>query len=654
MLVLNNITFEFGSRALYQDAFWHIKPNEKIGLIGANGTGKSTLLRIINGEYQLSGGEMSGRKDISIAFLNQDLLSYQSDDSILMVAMEAFEKQNKLQHQIQAILDKLDTDHSDETLHKLHDLQHEFEMLDGYNIQSKAEEVMEGLGFTTEQLQQPLRTFSGGWRMRVMLAKILLQQPDLLLLDEPTNHLDLPSIEWLEKYLVTYSGTFIIVSHDRYFLDKVVNRIAEIANQKITVYTGNYSFYLEEKAQREELQRSQFKNQQKFIKEQERLIDRFRAKASKASLAQSRIKMLARLEKIEDVEDNNSSIKINFSFEKQPGKIIADINIKSKKYGELEVLHNTHVTVNRGDKIAFIGANGRGKSTLLRIINNSEPFEGKHEAGYNVITSFYAQHQLESLNLKNNLIEELQHAAPEQSDNYFRGLLGAFLFEGDDVFKKISVLSGGEKSRVALAKTILTKANFLLLDEPTNHLDMRSVNVLIRVLNRYEGTFVCVSHDRFFLSQIANKIWYIEDKQLKEYPGTYEEFNVWMEEKQTAALAAEKKNEKFRQLQKEVDEVVNADGSNNGLDKNKKRAQDQERKKQFNKLSTTAKQLEQKIETLKKDKENLLVEMSKPDNISDGEKYKALNSLFQRVEKELVQTNAQFDEIYLQLIDMES
>ena len=253
MLVLNNITFEFGSRALYQDAFWHIKPNEKIGLIGANGTGKSTLLRIINGEYQLSGGEMSGRKDISIAFLNQDLLSYQSDDSILMVAMEAFEKQNKLQHQIQAILDKLDTDHSDETLHKLHDLQHEFEMLDGYNIQSKAEEVMEGLGFTTEQLQQPLRTFSGGWRMRVMLAKILLQQPDLLLLDEPTNHLDLPSIEWLEKYLVTYTGTFIIVSHDRYFLDKVVNRIAEIANQKITVYTGNYSFYLEEKAQREEL-----------------------------------------------------------------------------------------------------------------------------------------------------------------------------------------------------------------------------------------------------------------------------------------------------------------------------------------------------------------------------------------------------------------
>ncbi|MEO8147772.1 MAG: ATP-binding cassette domain-containing protein, partial [Bacteroidia bacterium] len=428
---------------------------------------------------------------------------------------------------------------------------------------------------------------------------------------------------------------------------------AEIANQKITIYSGNYSFFLEEKAQREEMQRSQFKNQQKFIKEQERLIDRFRAKASKASLAQSRIKMLSRLERIDDVEENNSAIKVNFSFDKQPGKIIADINVKSKKYGDMEVLHDTHITISRGDKIALIGANGRGKSTMLRIINDSEPFEGKHEAGYNVITSFYAQHQLESLNLKNNLIEELQWSAPEQSENNLRGLLGAFLFEGDDVFKKVGVLSGGEKSRVALAKTILTKANFLLLDEPTNHLDMRSVNVLIRVLNKYEGTFICVSHDRFFLSQIANKIWYIENKQLKEYPGTYEEYNVWLEEKKDAKELEIKNAAKLKALQKEVDQMTHGGNGAKGGNKNQKQTNDSEQKKQRSKLNNTIKQYEAKIEMLKKDKENLLLEMSKPEVISDGEKIKALNNLFQRVEKELAVINTQFDEAYLQLIEME-
>jgi ATP-binding cassette subfamily F protein 3 len=651
MLVLNNITFEFGSRALYDEAFWHIKPNEKIGLIGANGTGKSTLLRIINGEYQLSGGEISGRKDTSIAFLNQDLLSYQSEDSILHVAMEAFEKQNKLHDEIEIILGKLEFDHSEATLNKLHDLQHEFEVLDGYNIQFKAEQVLEGLGFTTEQLNKPLTTFSGGWRMRVMLAKILLQKPDLLLLDEPTNHLDLPSIEWLENYLTTYTGTFIIVSHDRFFLDKVVTKIAEVANAKITLYSGNYSFFLEEKAERQDMQRSQFKNQQKFIKEQERLIDRFRAKASKASLAQSRIKMLARLERFDDVEEGNAEIKVNFNFDKQPGKIITDVQVDSKKYGDMEVLHDTHLTITRGDKIALIGANGRGKSTLLRIINNSEPFEGKHELGYNVVPSFFAQHQLESLTLKNNPLEELQQCAPEQTDNNLRGLLGAFLFEGDDVFKKIQVLSGGEKSRVALAKTILTKANFLLLDEPTNHLDMKSVNVLIRVLNKYEGTFVCVSHDRFFLSQIANKIWYIEDKKLKEYPGTYEEYNVWVEEK-TAVKNNLLKEEKAAEKEQRLNEKANPQPAAN-TNGNANRGDDKERKKQHNKLSNSVKQLEIKIEKLKTDKETILLDMSKPEIASNSEKVRSLNSLLQITEKELAQLNSQFDDAYLQLIEFE-
>ena len=524
MLSLNNISFEFGGRYLYKDTTWQINPGEKIGLIGANGTGKSTLLRIINGEYSLESGNISRLKNLSLGFLNQDLLSYNSEKNILDVAMEAFSAQLKLHEEIEEILIRLEHDHSEELLHLLHDKQTAYEAADGYNLQYKAEQLLEGLGFTTNDLKRPLTTFSGGWRMRVMLAKIMLQQPDILMLDEPTNHLDLPSILWIENYLVDYKGTVIIVSHDRYFLDKVINITAEIANSKITLYKGNYSFYLEEKEVRDELQASQFENQQQYIKEQEKLINRFRAKASKAKMAQSRIKKLDKLERIEDVASNNATVKIKFDIGQQSGKVISKLQIKEKSYDKLKIFENTEGLIERGDKIALIGANGRGKSTLLRMINGSEQFEGKHENGYNVIKSFYAQHQLESLNLNNDMMQELQQFAPAETDARLRGVLGSFLFSGDEVFKKIKVLSGGEKSRVALAKTILSKANFLILDEPTNHLDMQTVNTLIQVLQEFEGTFIVVSHDRYFISQIANKIWWIENHQLKEYPGDYDEY----------------------------------------------------------------------------------------------------------------------------------
>ena len=500
MLSLNSISFEFGSRYLYKDATWQINPGEKIGLVGLNGTGKSTLLRIINGEYQIESGEISKLKNLTIGFLNQDLLSYSSSDTILEVAMQAFEKALQLEKEIHALLEKMEHDHSEEILHQLHDKQVAFEAVDGYNIQAKAEALLEGLGFTTADLQRPLNEFSGGWRMRVMLAKMMLQEPDLLLLDEPTNHLDLPSIQWLESYLQEYKATVVIVSHDRYFLDKVINKTVEIANQKITVYPGNYSYYLETKAERDELQRSQFKNQEKYIKEQEKLIDRFRAKASKAKMAQSRIKMLDRLERIDDVDSAGPEINIRFNMDKQPGKLISHLHIEDKSYGDLQILKSTEAKILRGDKIALIGANGRGKSTLLRMINGSEPYKGKSEMTHNVVPAFYAQHQLESLGLDNDLITELAHFAPDKKEVELRTVLGAFLFSGDDVFKKIKVLSGGEKSRVALAKTMLSKANFLILDEPTNHLDMQSVGILIQVLEDFEGSFIIVSHDRFFLS----------------------------------------------------------------------------------------------------------------------------------------------------------
>ncbi|HKR06997.1 MAG TPA: ABC-F family ATP-binding cassette domain-containing protein [Bacteroidia bacterium] len=636
MLVLNNITFEFGARALFSETSWHIKPNEKIGLIGANGTGKSTLLRIIAGEYKLTKGEITGRKNLSIGFLNQDLLSYQSDNSILHVAMEAFEKENKIHDDIEEVLKKLEHDHSEETLHRLHDLQTEYEALDGYNIQYKGEAILEGLGFSTADLKRPLKEFSGGWRMRVMLAKILLTKPDLLLLDEPTNHLDLPSIQWIEEYLAEYEGTIIIVSHDRYFLDGVVTKIVEVDNEKLISYSGNYTFFLQEKAMREEMQRSQFKNQEKYIKEQEKLIDRFRYKASKAKLAQSRIKMLAKLERIDDVENNNAEIRINFNFSQQPGRSIVDLNIKSKKYAEQVIFENTEAKVERGDKIALIGANGKGKSTLLRMIDGGEKFEGTLTPGYNVIQSFYAQHQLESLHLENDLMRELQVHAPEQTDATLRALLGAFLFSGDDVFKKIKVLSGGEKSRVALAKTILTKANFLLLDEPTNHLDIQSVNILIQVLRKYEGSYVIVSHDRFFLAEVANKIWYIENNKLKEYPGTYDEYEMWVEKNKKAPV----ESKPVEPVNKKEDIKVDA------------RQNDKEKKKEKQKLNHAVNILEEKIEQLKMKKENLLVQLSDESILKEHDKMKLFNHELKTVEEEIEKMQSEWEQFYLQLMEM--
>lgn len=639
MLVLNNISFEFGSRYLYEDTSWHIKPFEKIGLIGANGTGKSTLLRIIVGEYQLSGGEITKRKDLTIGFLNQDLLSYESTKSILEVAIEAFETQNKLAKEIDQYLHQLETDHSEELLHKLHDAQSHFEALDGYQLQSRSEAVLEGLGFSTNDLKRPLNEFSGGWRMRVMLAKILLGKPDLLLLDEPTNHLDLPSIEWIEDYLDAYEGTVVIVSHDRFFLDRVVTKIAEISNSKITTYTGNYTFYLEAKAMSEDLQRSQFKNQEKHIKEQEKFIERFRAKASKAKAVQSRIKALERVEKINDVADPAATININFNFNTQPGKIIATLDVASKKYKDLEIFHNTRVQLERGDKVALIGANGKGKSTMLRMIDQSEPFEGKFEDGYNVVKAFYAQHQLESLHLENTLLQELQECAPDQSDTTLRTLLGAFLFKNDDVFKKVKVLSGGEKSRVALAKTILTKANFMLLDEPTNHLDIQSVNILIQVLQKFKGSYIIVSHDRFFLAEVANKIWYIENKQLKEYPGTYAEYEEWMEKKAFEKTTSKPKMAPLAPKAEKVKPVI--------------QNQDKEKKKQHQKLSNTVKTLEQQLDDMKAEKEKLMLQMSDPENYATNGKGNELQARFNLLEKSLQKIQGEWEQAFSQMIDLE-
>lgn len=617
MIAITNLSYFLGDRALYEEASLHIKPKMKVGLIGLNGTGKSTLLRLINGEYQPDSGTISKSGDCTIGFLNQDLLSYQTDDSILSVAMQAFERQNELQAKIDEVLHQMEVDYKDELVDRLAVLQEEFEALDGYSIQSKAESILEGLGFSTEELQKPLRQFSGGWRMRVMLAKLLLQKPSLLMLDEPTNHLDLPSIQWVEKYIQNYEGAVIVVSHDREFLDNVVDNIVEVSGAKLHHYPGNYSFYLEEKALRNEIQRGAFENQQAKIRQTERFIERFKAKATKARQVQSRVKSLQKMELVEEVIDENTKVHFRFQFTTQPGRHILQLENVSKAYGDKQILKDTTISIERGDKIALIGANGKGKSTALRIVAGTEEIEGVRRLGHNVAFTFYAQHQLESLNLENNLIEELKYANPSKTEASLRTVLGCFLFTGDDVFKKIKVLSGGEKSRVALAKVLLSQANFLLLDEPTNHLDMQSVNILIQALQQYEGSYIVVSHDRYFVESIANKIWYIEDQQIKEYPGTYAEYCVWLEDR--IAQITEQPEPRKKVESKE----------------NKPSRTPDESKIKRNQLQKKAEELEAEITRLEKEKRDWEAKLATPEVYSDSQRLGEANKSYAEVSQRL-------------------
>ena len=423
MLSISNLSYFIGGRPLYENANLHIKPKDKIGLVGQNGTGKSTLLKIINGDYQPSSGEVQKAKDCTIGFLNQDLLSYQSDDSILNVALAAFKETLALQDEIDEILKKMETDYSDEMINRLAFLQERFEAHEGYTIKAKAEEVLEGIGFKSADLEKPLRTFSGGWRMRVMLAKLLLEKPSLLMLDEPTNHLDLPSIEWVENYMKNYEGAVIVVSHDQTFLDNCISSTVEVANHTLTLYAGNYSFYKAEKVERMEIQQNAYENQQQMIKQTEKFIERFRAKATKSNQVQSRIKALDRLDRVHEVVSDEVSVNFKFKFSKQSGRDVITLDNISKAYGDNVILKNTTARIERGDKIALIGANGKGKSTLLRIIDGSEKNVSGRSEGYNVIKSFFAQHQLEALTLDNEILQEMAQAGSAKSEMELRGVL---------------------------------------------------------------------------------------------------------------------------------------------------------------------------------------------------------------------------------------
>ena len=642
-----NLTFEFGARAILKDVTWHIQPGEHIGLIGYNGTGKSTLLKLLAGEYSPSAGTVERSRSTSIGYLHQDLLSFDTNDSILKVALGAFDKVLTLEKELEELVHAMEAEEkagkqqSEQLLLNYTDKLHEMDVLDGYNIHHKTEEVLQGLGFSNADLQRPYREFSGGWRMRVLLAKMILQKPDLLLLDEPTNHLDLPSIEWLEKYLKNYQGSVVIVSHDKYFLDRMVDKIVELYQQDLHFYNGNYSFYEKEKEMRVSIQQKAYENQKDYIRQQERFIERFKAKASKAAAAQSAMKRLDKMDRIENVEIERPDMRIQFRIDRPPGKVLVHLKDLSKSFGTNEIIRHAEAEIERGDKIALIGANGKGKSTVLRIVAGTETFTGERIWGHHVDASFYAQHQLESLNLNDSVLEEMKHCGSGKNELELRTLLGCFLFSGDDVEKKIKVLSGGEKARVALAKTIAGKANFLLLDEPTNHLDIHSCELLAEALNKYEGSYILVSHDRFFISKTANKIWEIEDGRIKVFKGSYDEWVEWNKR----MLAQGKPSTSKPKPEKTMPEPAKSPVMTAPINK--------EAKKSLQKQQKLVEQLESDIKRLQEESDRMEKQLSMPEIYADRQKFLVAESDYKKAALSLSVARQNYDVALEKLMELE-
>ena len=525
MVTLKSLSYFIGGRTLYDDVNLAIKPDDKIGLIGLNGYGKSTLFGMIHGDIKPSHGSVKKGKDTTIGFLNQDLLSYKTDASIRDVAMQAFQEAIKLQQEIDTTLKAMEASYEDELVERLGRLQERFLEIGGYDMGTKTDQMLEKMGFKTSDLARPLSEFSGGWRMRVMFAKLLLEAPSLLLLDEPTNHLDIVAIQWVESYLRTYPHAVMIISHDKRFLNGSTHTTWEITQERIDVYAGNYDYYKREKEQRAITQERAYQNQQKEIKRQKTFINRFRAKSSKAASVQSRVKALNKMALVAPVQKERVSLRIGFPIGQKSGKEVANIDGVSKAFGDLSLLQNASAHIGRGDKIALIGTNGLGKSTVLKMIAGVlAPDEGEVVLGHNVTVGYHTQHQLEALNAEATVLQTLEEALPKAPHSTVRAILGAFLFKNDAVYKKIKVLSGGEKARVSLAKLFALGPNFLLLDEPTNHLDMVAIDLLAQALQHYEGTLLFVSHNRHLVQEAATDIWYLQDQQIKAFHGSYDEF----------------------------------------------------------------------------------------------------------------------------------
>lgn len=524
MLNAHNITVSFAGEELFSGITFKLDRGHRVGLVGKNGAGKSTLLRIIAGEQEFDKGTLALEKNIKIGFLKQDI-DFTQGRTVLEEAYEAFTEIKEVEKKLQNINEQLAerTDYESDAYHQLmvdlHDLTHRFEVIGGYNYVGETEKVLQGLGFKREDFDKLTDTFSGGWRMRIELAKLLLQNNDILLLDEPTNHLDIESIIWLESFLKNFAGAIMLVSHDKMFLDNVTNRTIEISLGKIYDYKYPYSKYLVQRKELIEKQVQAQKNQEKEIKQTEQLIEKFRYKASKAAFAQSLIKKLDKVERIEvDIEDT-SVMRVRFPLSVQPGKVVIEAHKVSKNYGDKKVLKHIDLLIERGSKIAFVGQNGQGKTTLAKIIVDEIPFDGNLKLGHNVQIGYFAQNQAEYLDGEKTILQTMEDASNDSNRVKVRDMLGSFLFSGEEVEKKVKVLSGGERNRLALCKMLLTPFNVLVMDEPTNHLDIASKNVLKQALQDFEGTLIIVSHDRDFLQGLTNKVYEFKNNRIKEYLG---------------------------------------------------------------------------------------------------------------------------------------
>lgn len=577
MLNVHNLSVSFQGEYLFEEVAFMLNAGDRVGLIGKNGAGKSTMLKLLSRELKPDSGTIAADKDVRIGFLKQDI-DFVKGRTILEEAYQAFGEIKTLEQKLDDIHHQIETrtDYESESYHNLLDMlsdyTHRFDLIGGYLYQGETEKVLLGLGFQRSDFDKLTDSFSGGWRMRIELAKLLLQNNDILLLDEPTNHLDIESIIWLEQFLTTYSGAVVIVSHDKMFLDNVTNRTIEISVGKIYDYPKPYSKFLELRQEIREQQLASQKNQEKKIQQTEKLIEKFRAKASKASMAQSLIKKLDKIERIEVDEEDNAVMNVRFPVWVTPGKVVLEIDDVSKSYGEKEVLSHVSLLVERGSKIAFVGQNGQGKTTLAKMIIGETDYQGTIKLGHNVQLGYFAQNQADYLDGELTVLDTMYHAADDTNRMKIRDILGSFLFRGDEVDKKVKVLSGGERNRLALAKMLLSDFNVLVMDEPTNHLDIKSKNVLKKALQQFEGTLIIVSHDRDFLQGLTDKVYEFKNKNIKEYLGDIDfyleqravaNFREMEQQKETlsaptkAAANAEKLNFEQQKQQKAAQNKLN-------------------------------------------------------------------------------------------------
>jgi ATP-binding cassette, subfamily F, member 3 len=530
MITFTGAGKRFGHKLLFEELDWMITPRDRVGLVGANGTGKSTLLKVIGGMESLDYGTLTLAKGLTVGYLPQDGLTL-SGRTVFTECMAVFSAVREIEEELETLTHRMaELDPTSEEYSRVADrfghLDSEFRARDGYTIEAKVGTVLNGLGFHKDDWKRRTEEFSGGWQMRIALAKLLLQQPDILLLDEPTNHLDLEARNWLEEYLTEYPNAFVLISHDRYFLDVTVGKIAELWNKRVYFYSGNYEKYLTQKAERKAQLEAAYRNQKERIEQLEAFISRFRAQATKAKQVQSRIKELEKIERIE-IPPEEHTIHFSFPQPKPSGRIVAEFQNVSKYYGTKHVFSKASFVIERGDRVALVGVNGAGKSTLIKLLSGAEPLTtGEYKLGHNVEVDYFAQDQYKELDPESKMLDDLADAAPRKTTTELRSLLGCFLFSEDDVFKRIGVLSGGERNRYALAKMLLAPSNFLLLDEPTNHLDIRAKDVLLESLAEFSGTVVFVSHDRYFIDKLATRVFEIEDGEVRIFPGNYEDY-LW-------------------------------------------------------------------------------------------------------------------------------